>query len=58
MYVQWLDGDQNTAKTIKEENGQRRTQVNILTRSLTPGVHTVTVSALEPGFCLSAVAVL
>ena len=54
----WLDGDQNTAKTIKEENGQRRTQVNILTRSLTPGVHTVTVSALEPGFCLSAVAVL
>ncbi|XP_022801074.1 uncharacterized protein LOC111338809 [Stylophora pistillata] len=54
----WLDGDQHTAKIIKEENGQRRTQVNVLTKRLTPGVHTVTVYALQPGFCLSAVAVL
>ena len=54
----WLDGDRHTARIIKEENGQRRTQVNVLTKRLTSGVHTVTVSALQPGFCLSAVAVL
>ena len=32
--------------------------VDVLTRNLTPGVHTVTVYVLQPGFCLSAVAVL
>ena len=54
----WVDENQQSAKIIKENGGQRRTQVNVLTRTLAPGAHTVTVSALEPGFCLSAVAVL
>lgn len=54
----WVDGNRQSAKVIKEEGGQRRTQVDVLTRTLAPGAHTVTVSALEPGFCLSAVAVL
>lgn len=54
----WVDDDQQSAKIIKENGGQRRTQVDVLTRTLAPGVHTVTVSALQPGFCLSAVAVL
>lgn len=58
MGTLWIDGDQNAARIIKEQNGQRRTQVDVLTRKLTPGVHTVTVYALQPGFCLSAVAVL
>lgn len=58
MGTLWVDGDQNAARIIKEKTGQRRTQVDVLTRSLTPGVHTVTVYALQPGFCLSAVAVL
>lgn len=54
----WIDEDQQSAKIIKEQGGQRRTQNDVLTRTLAPGVHTVTVSALQPGFCLSAVAVL
>lgn len=58
MGTLWIDGDQNAARIIKEQTGQRRTQVDVLTRKLTPGVHTVTVYALQPGFCLSAVAVL
>ena len=58
MGTVWVDGNQQSAKIIKEQGGQRRTQVDILTRTLAPGVHTVTVSALQPGFCLSAVAVL
>ena len=58
MGTLWVDGDQNAARIIKEQAGQRRTQVDVLTRNLTPGVHTVTVYALQPGFCLSAVAVL
>lgn len=58
MGVMWVDDNQQEAKIIKEEGGQRRTQVDVLTRTLVPGVHTVTVSALQPGFCLSAVAVL
>ncbi|KAL9972535.1 hypothetical protein ACROYT_G018861 [Oculina patagonica] len=58
MGTLWLDGAQNDARIIQENKGQRRTQVDVLTRKLTPGVHTVTVSALQPGFCLSAVAVL
>ena len=58
MGTLWIDGDRNAARIVKEQNGQRRTQVDVLTRKLTPGVHTVTVYALQPGFCLSAVAVL
>ncbi|KAJ7382172.1 hypothetical protein OS493_036605 [Desmophyllum pertusum] len=58
MGTLWLDGDQSSARIIKEQKGQRRTQVNVLTQTLTPGAHTVTVYALQPGFCLSAVAVL
>ena len=58
MGVIWVDDNQQEAKIIKEEGGQKRTQVDVLTRTLVPGVHTVTVSALQPGFCLSAVAVL
>ena len=58
MGTLWVDGDQTDARIIKEQTGQRRTQVDVLTRKLTPGVHTVTVYALQPGFCLSAVAVL
>lgn len=58
MGTLWLDGDQNDARIIQEQHGQRRTQVDVLTRKLKPGVHTVTVYALQPGFCLSAVAVL
>ena len=58
MGTLWIDGDQNAARIIKEQTGQRRTQVDVLTRTLTPGVHTITVYALQPGFCLSAVAVL
>ena len=54
----WVDENQQSAKIIREHGGQRRTQVDVLTRTLAPGAHTVTVSALEPGFCLSAVAVL
>ena len=54
----WVDENQQSAKIIKEHGGQRRTQVDVLTRTLAPGAHSVTVSALEPGFCLSAVAVL
>ena len=58
MGTLWLDDFQNDAIIIKEQKGQRRTQIDVLTRKLTPGVHTVTVYALQPGFCLSAVAVL
>ena len=58
MGTLWVDGDQTDARIIKEQTGQRRTQVDVLTRKLTPGVHTVTVYALQPGFCLSAVALL
>ena len=58
MGTLWIDGDQADARIIKEQTGQRRTQVDVLTRKLTPGVHTVTVYALQLGFCLSSVAVL
>ena len=54
----WIDEDQSSAKEIKEQGGQRRTQVDLLTRFLAPGRHTLTVNAIQPGFCLSAIAVL
>ena len=54
----WVDGERDSAKIIKELDGQRRTQVDVLTQNLAPGRHTMTVWALQPGFCISAVAVL
>ena len=54
----WVDGERDSAKIIKELGGQSRTQVDLLTQNLAPGRHTMTVSALQPGFCISAVAVL
>ena len=54
----WIDGERDSAKIIKELDGQRRTQVDVLTQNLAPGRHTMTVWALQPGFCISAVAVL
>ncbi|XP_067041852.1 serine-rich adhesin for platelets-like [Acropora muricata] len=54
----WVDGERDSAKIIKELDGQRRTQVDVLTQNLAPGGHTMTVWALQPGFCISAVAVL
>ena len=54
----WLDDNLDAARMIVEKPGQKRTQVDIITRNLTPGQHTLTVLATQSGFCLSAVAVL
>ncbi|KAJ7392919.1 hypothetical protein OS493_008159 [Desmophyllum pertusum] len=59
MGTLWLDGDQSSARIIKEQKGQRRTQVNVLTQTLTPGAHTVysicTATGILPFCCCSVV---
>ena len=52
----WLDENYEEAQVIAELPGKRRTQVDILNTPVLPGLHTLTVQAVDLGFCLSAVA--
>ena len=52
----WVDEDEKEKVFVIEPNkGQRRTQVNIIKRHVTSGMHTLTIKAIKSGFCLSAV---
>lgn len=52
----WLDQNYTEKVVVAEpKTGQRRTQVNVLKRHIKAGMHTLTVKAIESGFCLSAV---
>lgn len=54
----WLDNNAATPMFLNEPSGQRRTQTHVVSRDLSPGGHVMTISTVQPGFCVSGLAIL